>query len=98
MYSKQVYTCPHCLVCVSGECTYTNHVETFVQNISVQNVIKLSSVSMHLISTNITVLQKDIHVKFVKKITLNSLMLINISKLMPLSETHSLVTGVHVNF
>ena len=28
MYSKQVYTCPCCLVCVSGECTYTNHVET----------------------------------------------------------------------
>ena len=20
MYSKQVYTCPHCLVCVSGKC------------------------------------------------------------------------------
>ena len=55
---------------------------------------------MHLINTNITVLQKDIHVKFVKKkkITLDNLMFINIWKLMPLSETHSLVTGVHVNF
>ena len=28
MYSKQVYTCPHCLVCVSGKCRYTNHVQT----------------------------------------------------------------------
>ena len=28
MYSEQVYTCLHCLVCVSGECTNTNHVET----------------------------------------------------------------------
>ena len=46
------------------------HIQTMwklVQNISVQNVIKLSSVKMHLINTNITVLQKDIHVKFVKK-------------------------------
>ena len=77
MYSRKVYTCPHCLVCVSGKCTYTNHVK-LVQNISVQNVIKLSSVSMHLISTNVTAIQKDINVKFVKKITLDSLMLINI--------------------
>ena len=29
MSCKKVYTCPHCLVCVSGEYTYTNHVETF---------------------------------------------------------------------
>ena len=29
MFSKQVYTCPQCLVCVSGKCTYTNHVKTF---------------------------------------------------------------------
>ena len=77
------------------------HIQTMwkhFQNKIVQNVIKLCSVCMHLISTNITVLLKDIHVKFVKKITLDSLMLINIWKLMPLSETHSLVTGVHVNF
>ena len=75
MHSKQVYTCPHCLVCVSSEWTYTNHVETY-SKYNCPNVIKLCSVCMHLISTNITVLLKDIHVKFVKKITLDSLMLI----------------------
>ena len=38
-----------------------------VQNTNVVNAIKLSSVSHHFKNTDETVLQKDIHAKFVKK-------------------------------
>ena len=79
MSCKKVYTCLCYFVCVSGKCIYTNHVETF-SKCKCAKCNKTSSVSMPLISTNVTVLQRDIHVEFVKRITLDSLMFINIWK------------------
>ena len=76
-HSKQVYTCSRCLVCICGEVTYKKHMDncskykcvickkTFFSDRTFKNI-------------NVTALQKDIHVQFVRKTTLESRTLINI--------------------
>ena len=74
-HSKQVYTCSHCLVCICGEVTYKNHMDNCSKY---KYVRKLSSVTGHFKNISATALQKDIHVQFVRKTTLESQTLISI--------------------
>ena len=66
------------VLCAFVEKLHVKYIWTIVQNTNVKYVRKLSSVTGHLKNINVTALQKDIHVQFVTKTTLENQTLISI--------------------
>ena len=77
MYTQKVYTCSCCYMPICGKSAYNKHVES-CSKYKCTKCKKLSLVNHHSKNTDVTVLQKDIHVQFVRRIILDSLILINI--------------------